>query len=325
MVQLLRAEVTRLRWRRAVIALMVLAIVVPTVIMAGIVWESRTITETDRANARAEMESSAQASVADCIASPRNWGVRPKDLTEEQVATRCERSAGHMGEVEDWIYRPVLTVKETREGAGLALASLLTLIAALIGTTFAGHDWATGSMGNQLLFEPRRWRVWAAKLGAVVLGTTAMAIVGLSLFWGGIWVATEVRDLTIGQNQWWWTFTAAIRTVVLIAGAGGAAYALTMLLRNTVGALGVIIGTAVGSSLLLALTLGAHAGRWMISTNAFAFVLGEQEYYVDSEECWRGGNCHEMLTGPQGAAYLGILAALILGASLLSFRRRDVP
>ena len=26
----------------------------------------------------------------------------------------------------------------------------------LVGTTFAGHDWNTGSMSNQLLFEPRR-------------------------------------------------------------------------------------------------------------------------------------------------------------------------
>ena len=37
----------------------------------------------------------------------------------------------------------------------------------LLGTTFAGHDWNTGSMSNQLLFEPRRERVWLAKALAV--------------------------------------------------------------------------------------------------------------------------------------------------------------
>lgn len=325
MVQLFRAEVTRLRWRRAVIALMVLAIVVPTLIMAGTLWDTRTVTEAERDNARAEMAAAAERSVNDCLERPRDYGIRAKDFTEEQVAAKCERRAGQMGEVDDWIYRPALTVKETREGSGLALASLLTLIAALIGTTFAGHDWATGSMGNQLLFEPRRWRVWAAKFGAVVLGATAMTVVGLSIFWAGIWVATEVRDLTIGEHQWRWTLTAAARTVVLVAGAGGAAYALTMLLRTTVGALGVIIGLGVGSSIVLALTLGEHAQRWMLATNAFAFVLGEQEYYVDSEECWRGGDCHELLTGPEGALYLGVLVAVVIAASLLSFRRRDVP
>ena len=44
---------------------------------------------------------------------------------------------------------------------------LVTLVMLLAGTTFAGHDWNTGSMGNQLLFEPRRARVWGAKLAAV--------------------------------------------------------------------------------------------------------------------------------------------------------------
>lgn len=325
MLDLFRAELTRLRWRRAVLALMAVAIVVPALMLAGTLWETRPVTEADLANAEAEMAASAEVSVADCLSSPRNWGIRPRDLTEEEVAAKCERRAGSMGSVEDWIYRPTLTVRETREGAGLALASILTLLAALIGTTFAGHDWATGSMGNQLLFESRRQRVWAAKFGAVVLGTTAMTIVGLSLFWGGIWMATEMRDLTIGEHQWWWTFTAAARTVVLVAGAGAAAYALTMLLRTTVGALGVIIGAGIGSSILLALTLGEHAQRWMLSTNAFAFVLGEQEYYVDSEECWRGGECYEMLTGPQGAVYLGVLVVVVAAASLVSFRRRDVP
>ena len=48
---------------------------------------------------------------------------------------------------------------------------VLAILMMLAGTTFAGHDWASGSVSNQLLFEPRRPLVWAAK-GAVV---TALA------------------------------------------------------------------------------------------------------------------------------------------------------
>ncbi len=33
----------------------------------------------------------------------------------------------------------------------------------IAGCTFAGADWSSGSMTNQLLFEPRRGRVWLAK------------------------------------------------------------------------------------------------------------------------------------------------------------------
>lgn len=326
MVQLLRAELTRLRWRKAVLALMAAAIVIPIVILAALLWETRPVTQADLDNARIEMEESSAMGIADCQKYPRHYGIRPKELTEEEVTQRCERRAGNSGDPEDWIYRSELTVHETREeGAGLAVATILTLIAALIGTTFAGHDWATGSMGNQLLFEPRRWRVWSAKFGAVVLGTTVMAAAALGVFWGGIWVATEVRDLTIGENQWWWTFTAALRSVVLVAGAAAAAYALTMLLRNTVGALGVVVGAAVGSSILFAMLLGENAMRWMLSTNASAFVLGKVEYWVDSEECWRNDDCTEVLTGPQSAVYLGAIVLVLVVASLLSFRRRDVP
>lgn len=325
MVQLLRAEVTRLRWRRAVVALMVLAIVVPGIILAGLLWETRTITEEDRAEAAAEIAALTEQELADCLARPRAWGVRGKELTEAQVAARCERRTGGYGTVDDWIYRPPLTVRETREGGGLAVATVLALLAALLGTTYAGHDWATGSMGNQLLFESRRWRVWAAKFGAVVLATAAMAAVALALFWGGIWAATAVRDITVAEGQWGWSVTAALRTVVLVAGAGGGAYALTMLLRSTVGALGTLIGAGIGSSLLVASLLADGGGRWMVTHNVSAFVLGEFRYYVNSEECWRGGSCEALLTGPQGAAYLGVLVLVVSLASLASFQRRDVP
>lgn len=324
MVQLLRAEVTRLRWRRAIVALMVLAIVVPGIILAGLLWETRTISEADRAEAKAEITALAESQISDCLERPRDWGIRAKELTETEVAQRCERRAGNIGSVDEWIYRPSLTVRDAREGVGLAVATVLALLAALLGTTYAGHDWATGSMGNQLLFESRRWRVWTAKFGAVILATAAMATVALALFWGGIWVATVARDMTVGEGQWRWSVTSALRTVVLVSGAGAGAYALTMWLRSTVGALGTLIGVGLGSSLLLS-SLVTDAGRWLVSNNVSAFVLGEFRYYVDSEECWRGGECYELLTGPQGAAYLGVLVLVVSLISLASFQRRDVP
>ena len=58
------------------------------------------------------------------------------------------------------------------------LVILLAILMMLAGTTFAGHDWASGSVSNQLLFEPRRPRVWAAK--AARLYATASTIVSWS-------------------------------------------------------------------------------------------------------------------------------------------------
>ena len=54
------------------------------------------------------------------------------------------------------------TSRTSAKGSGLAVV-VSHLLLVLVGTTFVGHDWNSGSMSNQLLFEPRRLRVWAAK------------------------------------------------------------------------------------------------------------------------------------------------------------------
>ena len=64
---------------------------------------------------------------------------------------------------------------EREQGSGLAVVVVVSLLLVLAGTTFAGHDWNSGSMSNQLLFEPRRARVWVAK-GGVVLGVAFTAL-----------------------------------------------------------------------------------------------------------------------------------------------------
>ena len=53
----------------------------------------------------------------------------------------------------------------------------------IVGTTFAGADWSSGSMSNQLLFEPRRPKVWLAKGAAVLVGTLVASAVILTAFW----------------------------------------------------------------------------------------------------------------------------------------------
>ena len=50
----------------------------------------------------------------------------------------------------------------------------------IAGCTFVGADWASGSMTNQLLFVPRRTRVWLAKAAAVTIWSGAFALVVIS-------------------------------------------------------------------------------------------------------------------------------------------------
>ena len=52
-------------------------------------------------------------------------------------------------------------------------------------------------MSNQLLFEPRRERVWLAKALAVGMLTGALALAVLVAYWTGIWATASIRDLPI--------------------------------------------------------------------------------------------------------------------------------
>ena len=93
----------------------------------------------------------------------------------------------------------------------------------LVGTTFAGHDWNTGSMSNQLLFEPRRLRVWMAKGAAVLLTGLVVGAVVLALFWGGAALLASSRDITAAPGTWDDIWATQARGVLAIGGRRPAA------------------------------------------------------------------------------------------------------
>lgn len=325
MKRLLHTELTRLRWRRAVLVLMLLALALPLLLLAGEAWNTRPISEADLAQAQVEidaMNAENERYIAECLDDPESYGIDPERAEQE-----CEGMYA-APTPEEWLFRPTLDLASVREGAGLALVTILALVAGVVGTTFVGHDWASGSMSNQLLFEPRRARVWLAKALAVVLGTVVVAAVSILLFWAGAALVAQVRDIETSADTWSQILATQARGLVLIGSVGLGGYALTTLLRSTVASLGVLFGAVVVSSMLLAILLGVNAERWLLPTNVFAFVLGGYDYYTGNEvSCDADGNCTGMsrLHTGQAAIYLACLVVPTVVASLWSFRRRDVP
>jgi ABC-2 type transport system permease protein len=53
---------------------------------------------------------------------------------------------------------------------------LLVFIAFLIGASFVGAEFSSGSIGNWLTFEPRRLRVYGSKLAGAAIGLVPVAI-----------------------------------------------------------------------------------------------------------------------------------------------------
>ncbi len=330
--RLLSVELTRLRWRRAVLVLLVGCFLVPVLLLAGLSWNTRPVSEGDRASAQEQLDRDVRSpdlarEIDRCAKHPRQYGVDPAD---PEAACR-EMMAPQL---EFYLYRPELDVASEREGTGLGVITLLVGLVMLLGTTFAGHDWGSGSMSNQLLFEPRRARVWGAKAAVVFLTGLLAAAVALALFWGGLWLVAGSRDLQATGHQWQLIVHSALRGSLLIALAGVGGYALTMLFRNTVATLGALFAFTIGSSILIVGILGSTATRWLLPTNFYAVLMNGYEYYNGASEgqsCSSGPDgimeCTNMahLSLGQGATYLGVLLVLATGLSLWSFQRRDVP
>lgn len=321
--RLVRVELTRLRWRRAVLALLVLAIVVPALIAASRVWATRPVSEgeLDRAAQQAASE------IQRCEKRPQQFGVRPAIAD-----TQCEDM------IVGWYTgREQLSLASEREGgSGMAVVAVLTAFLLLAGTTFVGHDWNTGSMSNQLLFEARRGRVWLAKGLAVTLAALALATVVSAAYWLTLWATMKARDRPMLDGALTDSLAYGMRGALFATAAALGGYALTMLFRSTVATIGVLFGVSIAGGIILA-TLGVGE-QWQPQKNVSAIVKNGTTYYVDvPDSCYVGAQemkepepnseCDQTrdLSLWHGVAYYGIALGATAGASIASFRRRDVP
>lgn len=330
--RLVLTELTRLRWRRAVVALVAAAVVVPLFIALGTTWETRPYSEADvvAAHEAARAQPGFDREVQRCEKRPRRFGVASASVCEEQV-------------LEWWssLYRQPLDLRSELRESGIGVASILLALLVLVGTTFAGADWASGSMSNQLLFEPRRLRVWLAKGIAVAIVAALLASVVMTLYWSALHgVAAsrgiEVPDGLTGEAAWQVVRSTFLATVGAVVG-----YALTMLSRSTVFTLGAVFAVSTaGTFVVAALPLGDGKERWLPPTNLVAVMQGRATYYRPAPaECsiqaadpstWDAAmrmacNGQGIITVWQGLWFVLVPAVLVVAASVWSFGRRDVP
>ena len=317
----MRVELTRLRWRRAILLLLVAAVVLPALLLAGTAWSSRPMSDAEVDSLLADRF--AQREVTRCERQPQNY---TEVSTSDPDACR-ELIAGWYGG------RQPLSVQGELDDGLLAASTLVLLLLLLAGTTFVGHDWNTGSMSNQLLFEPRRGRVWATKATALVLVAGLLGTAVLAAYWSGLLGLAASRDLTVPDGVVGDGFEQVLRTGALGAAGAVGGYALTMLFRSTVATVGVLFALAVASGAVLGI-VGQASARWTPPLNVIAVVQDGATYYDESTvppECFtgsgRGLECsgERTISAADGGLYLGTGLLLVTVASVVSFRRRDVP
>lgn len=323
--RLLGVELTRFRSRRAIVLMLVGAALITAFIAGSTLWDTRPVSDADRAAAEKMAEHEAaqpwvRQELARCEKRPGRYG--GPGMTAEDCRGMIVPTA------DQFLWRQTLDLGEAQRGSGAALAVFLAAIMVVAGTTFAGADWASGSMSNQLLFEPRRTRVWLAKAGALFLAATAVAAVLLAAFWAALYLTAESRDIatgaTVQESIRWMSARAA-----LLAGLGGlVGYALTMLLRHTVGTLGLLFAyVAAGEAIVAALPVEG-IGRWSLANNMMGWLHNGFEYWDSSITCPGGGfDCDQsaLLSLGESVTYLGPIMLLVVVLSALSFRRRDIP
>ncbi|GAA4824150.1 hypothetical protein ACFQ0K_17330 [Nocardioides caeni] len=334
--RLLRTELARLLHRRAILLLAAAAIIVPTIIGVVLVIDTLPPSDAEIAEAERNVELDiangyVKDNIEECIADPQGWAGYPSDLSDAEVEERC--LADFTPTVDQYLYSPQLDLANERDaGTGIAVTLIVAMAMMLLGTTFTGHDWASGSVSNQLLFETRRHRVWAAKAIVVSGFALVLAAVVLSTYWLVLGAVARSRD-RLGDGVLMDCLQMGWRAALLAGIAALLGFALTMLFRSTVATLGILFGIALAGGILLA-ALGVE-GRWNPAYNVAAVITDGTTYYAEVEcspkeiEEMGGdyGYCTEEreVTLAQGVGFLGTAVVAAGAVSLLSFRRRDVP
>ena len=325
---LLRSESRRLRSRRLVQLLFVLALLG---FGGGVA-----IAATQYAQPSAAGLADAQRRLDQIVAESRTFHEQCLRSTEGppgmSVEERCgpPPTAENFGRVEDFIDKRPFALRSEGLGGVVAVGMATAALAFLIGATSIGAEWSSRSLVALLFWEPRRRRVMAAK---IVVVTGAAALLGL-LAQGAWLVAAPVLAATRGSRDvpggFWADLVAASgRGVVLAVLAALLGFGLANLFRNTAAALGA------GFLYFAFLEPGVRVVRgswqpWLLTDNALALVTpGGWRVYVDegfvNAEGLYESSGREILVGNlHGGLVLAAATLAVLAVGVLLFSRRDL-
>jgi len=321
--RLVLVELNRFRSRRAIALLALAALLMAVAFIAATAWNTRPLTQADRTDAAAQSDLEGQKperqqEVSACRADPHAY-LGPK-------ATAVDCAEALIEPASSYYPRHSLDLGTVLHREGVELALIVVALIVVAGCTFAGADWSSGSITNQLLFKSRRSRLWLAKAAAVTIGSGLVAIVVLGGFWLGLGIVAQARDLSISSTDLTDVAWHLVRAVGLSMGAGLGAFALTMIFRHTVATLAILFIYSVGGELVVNLLPFEGAGRWSVGNNAFGWLATHHRYFDATISCTPGERCSSMqvMTHLEAGTFLGILVLVACVASLLWFRRSDV-
>jgi ABC-2 type transport system permease protein len=312
-VRLFGVEISRLRSRRIFKILAVVAFLGIAGAVALIARDALPPSAADRAGA----ERAAQQEMESC----RNKEAKAQD-EDPGADFGCDQMTPDM-----YLGYTEFSFRERAPSVLGGAAIALGLAAFLIGASYLGADISSRTLNTQLLFEPRRTRMFVTKVSGLSAGMAVFGIVGIGLVAAGLygiaWRWGTLEKLTSGF--WQSLGLAGLRGLAVVVGAAIGGMALAGLLRHTAAAIGVLAAYAVIGEFAVR-SVFERSERWLFTSNLIAWV--NDGFQTSIFHCPRfGGECVEQkiqLSVTQGGLYVG---GILLGAALLAwlaFRRRDV-
>jgi hypothetical protein len=303
--RLVRVELARAASRRQVKVLVLLALV--GILVAGVV----TLVNTESIEDAGQLESRQRAEfLGYCVPD----AVRFQGMSPEVAQQFCEEQAQHLtlGDQPGFVLTDLWEVEE--DGGVLAAGIVVLVLGAVVAAaSFTGAEWKHGTIGTQLVWEPRRGAVLGAKLAVVAVVTFLCGIVLQALLCLALWPTALVKTTTEGADGAWLADLAGavLRGSALAALTALAAASIAMIGRNTAAAIGAaFVYLLVVENAVRAWFDGMQ--RWLLAENAAAMLVGEVQI---GEQLRSAGPATATLV-----AYVG----LAMVAALVTFRARDV-
>jgi ABC-2 type transport system permease protein len=338
---LVRAEVTRFFGRRFIVSMIGMITLIFAAIAIGFALNTQKITETDRAQARAQAEAFAEDTrrqmeleYQSCVANQATGQSDkfPADFPCEELRLKASGSFG----VTEATFLPVqFNFRQEAESTIYVAAAILCLFGFVVGASFVGAEWTSGGITNLLLWQPRRVPVLLTKLATAMGAVTAIGVGYLSVWTGVMWTIAVTRGVTGDPTSGFWQSLSllGVRTLILTMGAAAAGFALASLGRHTALALGVGIGYAVvwelGTLIVFGLLRGTFSERFRLSTYVVAWLSKRYPIFDQFGPCvpTSDGGCNQavyIINLPYAASVLGTVAAVFVAGAFVAFQRRDV-
>lgn len=250
-------------------------------------------------------------------------------LAEGETQQNCEKYTAAPNPA-DWALTPIAF--DEIGGVAMLFGAFVSMLAAyLVSASFIGAEYTSGSLANWLTFVPQRLRVYASKLAAVVIASAVAGAVVNFLVLGLAALLTRIHGGALtGFSP---VAEQAARAVILAVVAGVLGFALALVTRHTVAALGTVLGYLVVSAVLGGFAMNADSPLatvppWLAENNVQAFLQHGHSYYqyvstVTDQGVTQNGVEKHITFGHSAVYWLVVVVVAVVVAALV-FRRRDV-